>query len=218
MSSQELRHSILTPTSDYKSTESTCFPVWGDVCASRHCPRLVWRHSNLIEREREKRERKKKKPVFSLDVFSSRRSNAISLWSKYPHRLPLSPVKMTFREKSFRPRYAAAPPPPPHPFPFAREAKFSLFKESSQQCGHASPMLSGKRSLERLYKCVVLSAPPHLFPISSPPTGCEPMGMWRDITVPVWLDIRVRKKGICCTATCEMKGFIPSPRLVWSHC
>lgn len=38
-----------------------------------------------------------------LMCFRSRRSNAISLWSKYPHRLPLSPVKMTFRKMSFRP-------------------------------------------------------------------------------------------------------------------
>lgn len=101
--------------------------------------------------------------VFSVDAFSSPRGDAISLWSKYPHRLPLSPVTMTFHKMSFC-LCCTAPLSP-------KEAKFHLLSETFQQCGHVSFMLFGKRSLKRLYKHVTLSTAGGCFSFSSAETG-----------------------------------------------
>lgn len=101
--------------------------------------------------------------VFSVDVFSSPRGDAISLWSKYPHRLPLSPVTMTFHKMSFCPCCTA---PLSH-----KDAKFHLLSETFQQCGHVSFMLCGKTSLKRLYKHVTLSAAGGCLSFSSAETG-----------------------------------------------
>lgn len=55
-----------------------------------------------------------------------------------------------------------------------KEAKFYFSSETFRQCGHVSFMLFGERSLERLYECVVSSAPGGCFssPLHKQVKGC----------------------------------------------
>lgn len=85
-------------------------------------------------------------PSSQLTCFLSWRRNAISLWSKYPHRLPLSPVKMTFRKMSFRPCYAV-------PLP-QQGGIILLVKWSFRQCGAVSIVLHLAREALKGYTSV----------------------------------------------------------------
>lgn len=90
---------------------------------------------------------KKKETVFSV---ASLRRNAISLWSKYPHRLPFIPSENDISQKVISPML--------HSPSLARGGIIRLVKWSFRQCGPVSIRTAfGKRSFERLYKCVVLS-------------------------------------------------------------
>lgn len=136
-------------------------------------PRLLWRHTTSIQRN-----------VFSV---ASLRSNAISLWSKYPHRLALSPVKMTFRKSHF----ACVTWSPS----LMQGGIILLVKWSFRQCGPVSVRVAfGERRFERLYKWVVLSGLVVLSSSSS--SSCSPnskkgreLGRYKERTTQLLLQI-----------------------------
>lgn len=140
----------------FKSTEFTCLPVWSLSAVLCSPLSSCLTSFNLIQ-----------SCFLSWRVFFSKEKCNFTL-IKIPSPPSFIPSENDISQMSIRPCYMA---PLTH-----KEAQFYLFGETFQQCGHVSNMLFGKRSLERLYKCVMLSAPGGCFsfPLHKQAKRCGP--------------------------------------------